>query len=32
VADEEPPPRRIDWFKQGDWVQLSRCSVCNVGN
>ena len=32
IADEEPPARRIDWFKQGDWVQLSRCSVCNVGN
>jgi sulfide:quinone oxidoreductase len=32
IADEEPPPRRVDWFKQGDWVQLSRCSVCNVGN
>ncbi len=32
VADEEPPARRVDWFKQGDWVQLSRCSVCNVGN
>jgi len=32
IADEEPPPRRIDWFQQGDWVQLSRCSVCNVGN
>jgi len=32
IADEEPPARRVDWFKQGDWVQLSRCSVCNVGN
>jgi len=32
IADQEPPPRRIDWFEQGDWVQLSRCSVCNVGN
>jgi len=32
IADEEPPPRRVDWFKQGDWVQMSRCSVCNVGN
>jgi sulfide:quinone oxidoreductase len=32
VADEAPPPRPIDWFKQGDWVQLSRCSVCNVGD
>lgn len=32
IADEEPPARRIDWFEQGDWVQLSRCSVCNVGN
>ncbi len=32
IADEEPPARRVDWFKKGDWVQLSRCSVCNVGN
>jgi sulfide:quinone oxidoreductase len=32
IANEEPAPRRIDWFEQGDWVQLSRCSVCNVGN
>jgi len=32
IANEEPPPRRIDWFEQGDWVQLARCSVCNVGD
>jgi len=32
IANEEPPPRRVDWFERGDWVQLSRCSVCNVGN
>lgn len=32
IADEEPPARRVDWFQRGDWVQLSRCSVCNVGN
>lgn len=32
IADEESASRRIDWFEKGDWVQLSRCSVCNVGN
>ena len=32
IADEAPPPRRVDWFRQGDWVQLSRCSVCNAGD
>jgi len=32
VAGEEPPPQKVDWFERGDWVQLSRCSVCNVGN
>jgi len=31
IAQQEPPPRKTDWYAEGDWVHMSRCSSCDVG-
>lgn len=30
VAAQEPQAHAADWFERGDWVQMTRCSACNV--
>jgi sulfide:quinone oxidoreductase len=30
VAAQEPHARAEDWFERGDWMQMTRCSACNV--
>lgn len=32
IAQQEPPPRKADWFAEGDWVHMSRCSACDVAD
>ncbi len=31
IAQQEPPARGIEWFAEGNWVHMSRCSACDVG-
>lgn len=32
IAQQEPEPRKLNWFAEGDWVHMSRCSACDAGN
>ena len=31
VAQPQPPPSRINWFSEGKWAHVPRCSSCDVG-
>ncbi|HLE66483.1 MAG TPA: FAD/NAD(P)-binding oxidoreductase [Burkholderiales bacterium] len=32
IAQQEPPPQKVDWFAEGDWVHMTKCSACNVAD
>jgi len=32
VGQPQVPPRKVNWFADGDWVHLPRCSSCDVGD
>jgi len=32
VGQPQMPPRKVNWFADGDWVHLPRCSSCDVGS
>jgi len=32
VGQPQMPPRKVNWFAEGEWVHLPRCSSCDVGN
>ena len=32
IAQQEPEARKADWFAEGDWVHMSRCTACDAGN
>ena len=32
VGQPQMPPRKVNWFAEGEWVHLPRCSSCDVGS
>ncbi len=32
VAQPQIPPRKVNWFAEGEWVHFPRCSSCDVGS
>ena len=32
VAQPQIPPRKVNWFAEGEWVHFPRCSSCDLGS